>query len=329
MGRVYLIAEGAEIVRRRPLVPAGRFVEAWPDHYVAGDFWLGEDSKALLDGVGTPIKAKLSLPGACVPIYYGQRLRDVESLPMEESVQARVLSAHGVAVAWITDDQFGNRTKYEPRSPTDPIFFLRRAGGGAIHLWRLFGTKPEAVEYMGGECSTDPEALPWAQTLPAETFEALLTRHATHDAEAQMPLRAALEEAEKFGPDDPRLAERLLDLAALYRTQGQYAEADPLYLRALGIQERILGPEHPRLLAGLDALAAVYDTQGQHTHAEPLYRRALAIREKALGPDHPDVARSLDSYAALLRRLSRTNEATLMGARATAIRAKHAKGRPE
>lgn len=329
MGRIYLIADGPEIVRRRKLVPPGTLVEAWQDLAGAGDFWVGEESKASLDAAGPPIKPKLWLEGAWVPIYYGHRLRDVESLPMEESLQARVLSAHGLAVAWITDDEFGNRTKYEQQSPTDPTFFLRRAGGGAIHLWRLFTTREEAVEYMGQEYSTDPEALPWGQTLPAENFEALLTRHATRDAEAETTLRAALEEAEKFGPDDPRLAERLLDLAGLYRAHGEYAEAEPLYLRALGIQERALGSEHPRLAASLDALAAVYGTQGQHAHAEPLYRRALAIREKALGLEHPDVARSLDSYAALLRRMSRGTEATLMGARATAIRAKHAKGRPD
>ena len=61
---------------------------------------------------------------------------------------------------------------------------------------------------------------------------------------------AALEKAETFGPDDQRLATSLNNLAELYRTQGKYAEAEPLYKRSLAIVEKALGPEH-RLAATL------------------------------------------------------------------------------
>jgi len=98
---------------------------------------------------------------------------------LEESLQARALSARGVAVAWITLNQFGERTEYEPQSPTDPIFFLRRPRGGAAHIWRLFRTKPEAIAYMREYYGKDPEAREWAQSLPVETFEELLEHLAT------------------------------------------------------------------------------------------------------------------------------------------------------
>src|SRR4030095_6297170 len=52
--------------------------------------------------------------------YYGPRLQDVESLPLEDSLRARVLSAHGIAAAWITYDQFRARTVYEPTAPAAP-----------------------------------------------------------------------------------------------------------------------------------------------------------------------------------------------------------------
>jgi tetratricopeptide (TPR) repeat protein len=37
----------------------------------------------------------------------------------------------------------------------------------------------------------------------------------------------------------------LNNLAALYRSQGKYEEAEPLYLQALEIAERVLGANHP------------------------------------------------------------------------------------
>ncbi len=178
MGRLYLVPDAGEIARRRRLVPPDQVVEAWPDLYVAGRFWMGETAKALLDGAGPPLPATLWLDGAMVPVYYGPRLRDVESLPLEESLRTRVLSARGIAVAWITVDQFGARTQYEPKGPTDAVFFLRRPAGRAGHVWRLFRERAEARAYMTEFYGAESEGREWAETLPASTFEELLERHA-------------------------------------------------------------------------------------------------------------------------------------------------------
>jgi len=99
VGRLYLVAAAAEIARRRSLVAAGRVVEAGPDLRAKGEFWMGEGSKALLDGVGDPLSAKLTLDSTSVPVYDGPRLCDVESLPAEKSLQTRALSARGIAAA--------------------------------------------------------------------------------------------------------------------------------------------------------------------------------------------------------------------------------------
>ena len=61
MGKLYLVADAGEIARRRRLVPAGRLVEAWPDLHTKGEFWMGEDAKALLDATGDPLRPKLEL----------------------------------------------------------------------------------------------------------------------------------------------------------------------------------------------------------------------------------------------------------------------------
>jgi hypothetical protein len=180
MGRLFFVHDGTEMVRRRARVPPGAVVEAWPDLAVGGGtFWVGEESKALLDAAGeAAMTAGLALPAEAVPIYYGPQLCDLESLPREESLRARVLSAHGVAVAWITLDRFGQRATHEPASPADPIFHLRRPGGGAGHVWRLFRTRQEAIAWMGEAQGTESEAVDWARALPAEDFDSLLERHA-------------------------------------------------------------------------------------------------------------------------------------------------------
>jgi hypothetical protein len=98
----------------------------------------------------------------------------VESLPLEESLRARVLSARGIAVAWITYDQFGERTVYEPTGPADPIFYLRRPASVVAHIWRLFRTKREARVYMAEYYGRDSEGRDWAESLPAETYDDLL-----------------------------------------------------------------------------------------------------------------------------------------------------------
>ncbi len=142
--------------------------------------------------------------------------------------------------------------------------------------------------------------------------------------EAVKQTQAALEAAEAFGPDDPRLATTLNNLAAFYQAQGKYPEAEPLHKRALAIREKTLGPEHPDLALSLNNLAMLYHDQGKYSEAEPLHKRALAIWEKALGPNHPYVATGLENYAVLLRKTERTSEAENVAARAKAIRAKRA-----
>src|SRR5574342_183641 len=176
MGRLYLVPDDGEIVRRRSLVAAGRLVEAWPDLHTKGECWIGEGAKALLDATGAPVHVKLELDPASVPVYYGPRLCDIESLPGQESLQTRALSARGIAVAWITIDRFGVRTQYEPKSPLDPVFYLRRPGGKAAHVWRLFRSRAEAQVYMAEYFGNDEEGRVWAEGLAAATWEEMIER---------------------------------------------------------------------------------------------------------------------------------------------------------
>jgi tetratricopeptide (TPR) repeat protein len=76
------------------------------------------------------------------------------------------------------------------------------------------------------------------------------------------------------------VAQSLNNLALLYKAQSRYADAEPLYQRALGIFEKNPGPEHPDVATSLENYAALLRDTGRGTEAEELEARAKAIRAK-------------------------------------------------
>ena len=202
MGRIYLVKDRAEIERRRPLLP-GVTIEVWLDLH-AGDlfwmgdeerrraaytstererqpesqYWIGETSKAALDGAGEPLAWELAIDESLVPVYYGPWLADADSLPNEDSIRARALSARSIAVAWSTYDRLGQRVEYRPASPLDEKFYLRRPRGRMLHLFHGFGTKADAVAAMAVRSADDSAACAWAESLPVPDFSALMNRAA-------------------------------------------------------------------------------------------------------------------------------------------------------
>ena len=108
----------------------------------------------------------------------------------------------------------------------------------------------------------------------------------------------------------------------LYYSQGSYAKAELLYLRALAIREKGLGPDHPDTATSLNNLALLYDSQGAYAKAEPLYLRALAIMEKVLGPDVPKTATSLNNLAGLYQSQGAYAKAEPLSRRGIAIQSR-------
>ena len=98
-------------------------------------------------------------------------------------------------------------------------------------------------------------------------------------------------------------------MAKVYDHQGRYADAEPLYKRAVATGEKAHGPDHPLVAVSLNNLAALYTKQDRYTDAEPLLKRALAILEKALSPDHPYVVTALNNLAELYRKEGRYADA--------------------
>ncbi|MDP3105470.1 MAG: tetratricopeptide repeat protein [Candidatus Methanoperedens sp.] len=115
-------------------------------------------------------------------------------------------------------------------------------------------------------------------------------------------------------------AMRLLNQVGFYQYErALYSEAEPMYRRALEINEKLLGKNDSNIATSLNNLAALYKSQGKYDEAEPMYRRALEIFEKSLGKEHPYVATSLNNLAALYYSQGKYDKAEPLYRRALAI----------
>lgn len=116
-------------------------------------------------------------------------------------------------------------------------------------------------------------------------------------ADAERLLVAALEQAEKFGTDDLRVADAANDLAVVYAKTGKAVEAELLFQRALSIGERGLGPNNPEVGATIQNLGILYATQQKYQEAEPFLKRALEINLIQFGASHARTALTLKTLS--------------------------------
>ena len=162
-----------------------------------------------------------------------------------------------------------------------------------------------------------PDPVPQARDL---TALALLYAATGHLDEAKPCLVQALEEWQKAGRDGPEILMTLETLAEIHRGSSEYAEAEPLYVRALRVREFAFGTESSELLGTVDSLAYVYFGLKRYAEAEPLYNRLIGLWEKSAGPDHPMIALTLEKMAEFLVVQERYEEAAPLVERAMAIR---------
>ena len=97
-------------------------------------------------------------------------------------------------------------------------------------------------------------------------------------SEATSLFLIAVQQAEKLGTQDIRLAESLNGLAQVYRYQQNLAEAEPKARQSLTILERALGPSHTGVIPSLVNLAGITGAAGRYAEAEQVYRRILSLR---------------------------------------------------
>jgi tetratricopeptide (TPR) repeat protein len=124
------------------------------------------------------------------------------------------------------------------------------------------------------------------------------------------------------GPNDGKVGAWLNNLAGLYLAQARYADAEPLFKRAISIAEQAFGSEHWEVGQSLNYLGLLYVKQDRYAEAEPFFKRSLIILEKALGTDHAEVGSILSNLALLYKSQGRIAEAEPLLKRSLSIREK-------
>jgi hypothetical protein len=95
----------------------------------------------------------------------------------------------------------------------------------------------------------------------------------------------------------------------VWRARDQFRAAEPLYHRALAIDEQSYGPDHPDVAAHLNNLALLQRATNRLDEAEPLARRGLRILiefRHRTGHEHPNFDAGLANYRDLLEALGKT-----------------------
>lgn len=109
---------------------------------------------------------------------------------------------------------------------------------------------------------------------------------------------------ECFEKCDPPL---LMDVVAIsnnmgfiYKSQGDFDNAETQFLRALEIMHEHIGREHEETATISSNLGALYQTAGYHEQAREMHMIALEVRRNILGDYHPDSAQSHNNLAMAL-----------------------------
>jgi tetratricopeptide (TPR) repeat protein len=136
------------------------------------------------------------------------------------------------------------------------------------------------------------------------------------------PLYRRALEINEQDPYSVEVGRSLNGLALLANDAGEAVEAENLLRRAIRIHLMGGRSEHPYMATALINLAALLTNQGRYDEAKPLLRRAEHIQGEVLGDSHPDVAVRLHAQAGLLAATGHIEEAHAAQNRAEEIEAR-------
>lgn len=128
---------------------------------------------------------------------------------------------------------------------------------------------------------------------------------------------------QELGAEQAALEPSVRKVAFAHFYLQQYAEAAPLFLRAVTLQERAVGREHPAVAVSVMDLARVYQSLQKYPEAEAAWRRALTMLEKVVAADHYRLLKPLQGYREVLMKMERRDEAKTVDERIRAIERKY------
>jgi hypothetical protein len=184
----------------------------------------------------------------------------------------------------------------------------------AVHRWGfayfdgpLEGLEAKAIQTDDAEQLQ--RALRHARVIqPAAEWAAWLEKRLEQLSEGTIwqPLLAVAErgvqDAEKeLGANDPAITGLLDRQAALLQVIARYEDAEPLFRRALAIDEASHGSDHPEVAIRLNNLASLLQATNRLAEAEPLSGRAARIFLASLGINHPNTQKVKGNYLKILQ----------------------------
>jgi tetratricopeptide (TPR) repeat protein len=174
-------------------------------------------------------------------------------------------------------------------------------------LIKLTGADSKRAEELDNSIDSALKADHWDEAIAkAEELLALRTRvqGSKHfeTVNAEWRLKAMRRVAAL--PKDERVAYlSAIDMneqAIRFGTQGNYAQAQPLFEKALEIRRRLLTDDHPDTANSYNNLATNFNAQRKYAAAQPLYLKALEISRRLLTDDHPRTASGYGNLALIL-----------------------------
>lgn len=231
--------------------------------------------------------------------------------PLVRNVLSNALRASNESDSSTANQEYGQTATWE------------KVFGEGMHVYSEFHDYRKAREYfeMALEKTEkfDPDDPRRPVTLDYLANTYLLTEGRDGVARAEPILKELLRylECRKSDPEDLMLADIVSDLAVIYERQGRFAEAEPLFKRALTIRRSIWN-SHPDVVAVRNNLAMFYKKQGRETEAamismpwEETIKRCVPAGEnnyleycqlavekaEEMGPHSPQMAISLKRLA--------------------------------
>ncbi|KAH7190668.1 hypothetical protein BKA60DRAFT_613127 [Fusarium oxysporum] len=101
----------------------------------------------------------------------------------------------------------------------------------------------------------------------------------------------------------------MLRLASTHMHQGQWKEAEDLFVQVIEPFKRVLGAEHPDTLNSMNTLASIYMHQGRWKEAEEHLIPVVEARKRLLGLEHPNTLTSMHNLASTYMHQARWKEA--------------------
>lgn len=100
--------------------------------------------------------------------------------------------------------------------------------------------------------------------------------------DAERAFKKAIAEAKALGTDNFKLAVSVTNLGVLYNYRGFFDKAEPLFVQAVTIQEKLFGKEDTRVISSVGKLCQFYLKRKDFAKANPLCLRIIKYGDKTL-----------------------------------------------